>query len=82
MENVKAVVALGETTDRFSKFAASCGIADIVQAEDDGEAVQKAYPCTFEGDVILLSPACASWDQYPSFEARGDEFIEAVMKLK
>ena len=82
MENVKAVVALGETTDRFSKFAASCGIADIVQAEDVGDAVQKAYPLTFEGDVILLSPACASWDQYPSFEARGDQFIEAVMKLK
>ena len=82
MDNVKAVVALGETTERFSKFAASCGIANIVQAEDIEDAVQKAYPLTVEGDIILLSPACASWDQYPSFEVRGDQFIEAVMKLK
>ena len=34
------------------------------------------------GDIILLSPACASWDQWPTFEVRGDRFIEAVEQLK
>ena len=35
-----------------------------------------------EEDVILLSPACASWDQFKTFEERGDIFINAVHKLK
>lgn len=82
MTNVKVVVALGETAESFATFAASCGIEKIIRAEDVKDAVQKAYPLTVEGDIILLSPACASWDQYPSFEARGDQFIEAVMQLQ
>jgi UDP-N-acetylmuramoylalanine--D-glutamate ligase len=81
MVNVKAVVALGETAEKFSKFASSCGIGEIIQAEDVEDAVRKAYPVSDEGDIILLSPSCASWDQYPSFEARGDQFIETVMVL-
>lgn len=81
MTNVKAVVCLGETAERFAEFAKSCGVPDILLAETMGEAVQKAFPLSDEGDTILLSPACASWDQYPNFETRGDHFIEAVMNL-
>ncbi|MEK5039650.1 UDP-N-acetylmuramoyl-L-alanine--D-glutamate ligase [Sporosarcina sp. FSL K6-3457] len=81
MANVKVVVALGETAENFATFATSCGIEKIIRAEDVKDAVQKAYPLSGEGDIILLSPACASWDQYSSFEARGDQFIEAVMQL-
>ncbi|WP_342509285.1 UDP-N-acetylmuramoyl-L-alanine--D-glutamate ligase [Sporosarcina sp. FSL K6-2383] len=82
MATIKAVVALGETAERFAVFAASCGIEEIIYAENVKDAVQKAYPFTEVGDIILLSPACASWDQYESFEVRGDEFIEAVMQLQ
>lgn len=81
MTNIKVVVALGETAEKLVTFAASCGIETIIRAEDVKDAVQKAYPLTEAGDIILLSPACASWDQYKSFEARGDQFIEAVMAL-
>jgi UDP-N-acetylmuramoylalanine--D-glutamate ligase len=46
------------------------------------KAVPVAYQLSQPGDVILLSPACASWDQYKTFEQRGDIFINAVHKLK
>ncbi|KXH79898.1 UDP-N-acetylmuramoyl-L-alanine--D-glutamate ligase [Sporosarcina sp. HYO08] len=81
MNNVKVVVALGETADQFAEFASSCGISTVLQVESMQDAVRKAYSLTAEGDIVLLSPACASWDQYPNFEARGDEFINAVMAL-
>lgn len=81
MGNVKAVVALGETKQRFKEFAHSCGIEQVAEASTMEEAVQFAHAFSSAKDVILLSPASASWDQYPSFEIRGDKFIEAVMKL-
>ncbi|WP_397537429.1 UDP-N-acetylmuramoyl-L-alanine--D-glutamate ligase [Rummeliibacillus pycnus] len=82
MSNVHVVVVSGQTADRFAEFATSCGVKTIVHAKDIQEAVPKAAELSNEGDVILLSPACASWDQYPNFETRGDLFIEAVMNLK
>lgn len=82
MVNVKAVVTLGETKERFSEFAASCGVEQIVDATTMDNAVNLAHSLSVEGDIILLSPASASWDQYASFELRGDEFIKAVLSLK
>ena len=81
MKNVKGVIAFGETGLRFVQFAQSCGVQETVIAMNVEDAVAYAAPMSKEGDVILLSPACASWDQYDSFEIRGDAFIEAVMKL-
>ncbi|MCG7342782.1 UDP-N-acetylmuramoyl-L-alanine--D-glutamate ligase [Sporosarcina sp. ACRSL] len=81
MSRVKAVLALGETADRLVDFATSCGVPKAVKVGSMEEAVQVAFSISQEGDQILLSPASASWDQYPNFEARGDAFIEAVMKL-
>ncbi|MBB5148939.1 MULTISPECIES: UDP-N-acetylmuramoyl-L-alanine--D-glutamate ligase [Ureibacillus] len=81
MKNVKAVVALGETKHRFIEFAKSCNVKKWDIATNIEEAVEKAAQLSENGDVILLSPACASWDQYKSFEVRGDLFIEAAMKL-
>ncbi len=63
------------------EFAKSCGVSQTVIAQNVEDAVHYAAPMSAEGDIILLSPACASWDQYDSFEIRGDVFIDAVMKL-
>lgn len=81
MGNVKAVVAFGETGLRFIEFAKSCGVKEIVAATNVEDAVVYAANLSAEGDIILLSPACASWDQYDSFEIRGDVFIDCAMKL-
>lgn len=81
MTHVKGVVAFGETGLRFVEFAKSCGVEQTVIAQNVEDAVHYAAPMSAEGDIILLSPACASWDQYESFEIRGDVFIEAVMRL-
>ena len=81
MKQVKAVVAFGETGLRFIEFAKSCGIENAVSAINVEDAVGYAAKLSSEGDIILLSPACASWDQYDSFEIRGDIFINQAMKL-
>ncbi|AWE06581.1 UDP-N-acetylmuramoyl-L-alanine--D-glutamate ligase [Lysinibacillus sp. 2017] len=81
MSGVKAVVAFGETALRFIEFAKTCGITNIVRAIDVEDAVGYAAKVSEPGDIILLSPACASWDQHASFEIRGDLFIDRVMKL-
>ena len=46
-----------------------------------GDCVRKAFGLAQEGDSVLLSPACASWDMYDNFEQRGDHFKEMVRKL-
>lgn len=81
VEHVKALVVFGETKEKLSEFAKKVGIPTIIPVQNVEEAVQKAYDISVEGDVILLSPACASWDQYRTFEERGDMFIQAVHKL-
>lgn len=81
MTHVKSVIAVGETAERLKEFASSCGVSQITAAGTMDEAIQQAYGQSEPGDVILLSPACASWDQYKNFEQRGDAFIDAVMKL-
>ncbi|WP_106497708.1 UDP-N-acetylmuramoyl-L-alanine--D-glutamate ligase [Lentibacillus sp. Marseille-P4043] len=80
LNNVKTMVLFGQTKEKLKELADE---ADILseQVDDLESAVKKAYEISNPNDVILLSPACASWDQYRTFEERGDMFIQAVHTL-
>lgn len=80
--NVKGIILFGETADLIAKVAREAGVSQIIKTENVKLAVPIAYEMSNENDIILLSPACASWDQYPTFEVRGDMFIDAVEDLK
>lgn len=71
--------AIGATGPRIVSLAGGAGprIADCGTLE---HAVRTALTCLQPGDCLLLSPGCASWDQYVNFEARGDEFVALVSK--
>ncbi|MGZ0875922.1 UDP-N-acetylmuramoyl-L-alanine--D-glutamate ligase [Priestia megaterium] len=81
-KNVKAVITFGETAPKIERVAKEAGIQIVKRVDNVKQAVSEAYACSDEEDVILLSPACASWDQFKTFEERGDIFIESVHKLK
>lgn len=82
LKDVKAIITFGETATKIERVAREAGISVVKHVDNVEKAVPAAYEVSEEGDCILLSPACASWDQYKSFEVRGDMFMEAVHKLK
>lgn len=78
MDRVTKTYLIGEATD---EFAFQLGDHPFEACGDLSAAIAKAAANAKEGDVILLSPACASFDQFPSFETRGDAFRDAALKL-
>ena len=80
--NVKALVLMGETAEVIETCAKEKGYKTIVRVNNMKEAVEASYNLATKGDVVLLSPACASWDMYKSFEVRGNDFKENVNNLK
>ena len=80
MKNVKLVVCYGETKYRIDDFCKNNSFNCIV-CDNLEEATNTAYDNSLEGDVILLSPACASWDQFPDFEVRGKLFKDTILKF-
>ena len=79
---VKKLVLIGATREKIAATARKCGFTDIVFADSLEEAVQICYDNAEDGDAVLLSPACASWDMFKSYEQRGDMFKEIVRNLK
>jgi UDP-N-acetylmuramoylalanine--D-glutamate ligase len=79
--NVKTLITYGQTSKKIVDSALKVGMKDYKTVDNVEEAVNEAYASSESGDVILLSPACASWDQFKTFEERGNKFIQAVHKL-
>jgi len=76
---IKALVLFGEDADKLQQALGD--IVDCHRVQDMKEAVAKAGSLAGDGDVVLLSPACASFDMFNSFEHRGDVFIDEVRRL-
>lgn len=81
IKGLKKMVILGESAEKMKRAADKAGVA-YVDAVDVADAVRVAYAQADAGDVILLSPANASWDMYPNFEVRGEEFLKVFAELK
>lgn len=79
---VKAVLLFGQTQKKLLDACVKAQVPVIREVENVESAVPEAFALSQPGDVILLSPACASWDQYKSFEQRGDIFIAEVNKFR
>lgn len=80
-EKVKALICLCEDSSKL--FAAFEGIIPIIkETKEVTEAVKMAYELASEGDTVLLSPACASFDLFDNYMARGDLFRESVVNYQ
>jgi len=78
---VKKLVLIGATKDKIGKSARRLGFTDIILADTLDEAVKISAEYAKGKDAVLLSPACASWDMYRSYEERGEHFKELVEQL-
>ena len=81
IKNVKTIIAIGSCRDRVVEFANKNNIPvySYEYMKDSFNMIQEVME---DGDVVLLSPASASWDQYKECEVRGDEFCELVNNLE
>ncbi|RED65778.1 UDP-N-acetylmuramoyl-L-alanine--D-glutamate ligase [Cohnella lupini] len=87
-DRLKGLAAIGETREKFGRVAALSGLASvkIVEPVEDAEqtlrrAVEEAAAMAAPGDIVLLSPACASWDMFASYEVRGRIFKQSAHTL-
>jgi UDP-N-acetylmuramoylalanine--D-glutamate ligase len=79
-EKVKAIICLGLDNQKIIQSFKDI-IPNIIETSTAKEAVQSAYQLAEKGDIVLLSPACASFDLFKNYEDRGKQFKEAVREL-
>lgn len=78
-DKIDSIYAIGETKDKIVEEASVAGIKNIFEFKSLKEATELAMDRAKPGEIILLSPACASWGMYRNFEERGDEFKEIIL---
>ncbi len=79
---VKKLLLIGATKERISQTAQALGFTEFEFVDTLENAVKRAAQLTQEGDAVLLSPACASWDMFDSYEQRGRLFKDYVRRLR
>ncbi len=78
-KKVKLILAIGESREKiYNEFK---NLTKVIKVDSMEEAVKRAYEEAKPGDVVLLSPACASFDMFEDFEHRGEVFKKLVMQL-
>lgn len=80
-QKVKTLICLGKDNDKLKKFFGGV-VPEIKETQTVKELVRLALDSARQGDVVLLSPACASFDLFKNYEDRGNQFREAVLELK
>ena len=80
ISNVKAIVCYGETKNRIEEYSKEMDIP-CYKTNTLKDAMKDVKKIMDTGDIVLLSPACASWDQYKCFEDRGNEFKSLVKEI-
>lgn len=81
-QKVRKLVLIGDTKEKIAQAAREQGFFDLVLCSSFEEAVSYCLANARSGEAVLLSPACASWDMYTSFEQRGDHFKNCVQRLE
>ena len=80
-QKVKSILCLGKDNEKIKTVFNSL-IEDIIECSSAKEVVQKANEIAVQGDVVLLSPCCASFDLFKNYEDRGNQFKNEINKLK
>ena len=80
-DKVKLLVLIGQTKEKIAECAKKHGFTNYVFKDTFEEALEFCTENANEGEAVLLSPACASWDMFPNYETRGKKFKEYVCKL-
>ena len=80
-KKVKTLICLGKDNKKLREFFGGL-VPKILETESIKELVHLAQQSASQGDVVLLSPACASFDLFKNYEDRGNQFRDAVLALK
>jgi UDP-N-acetylmuramoylalanine--D-glutamate ligase len=81
IRRAKKAIVLGSEKEKILGTLKENGMRDVVTVDNIPEAVGEASKIAAWGDIVLLSPACTSWDQYNNFEERGEHFRATVVNL-
>lgn len=82
--NIKRIILMGQTQDKIASVLDEAGCSSLYERTDAktlGPVVARAHELAEAGDVVIMSPACASFDMFTNFSDRGDQFIKLVEGL-